>query len=65
MGRRIEQQPDRPVANEVIADEKNPCWVERQRLRRIYQGLVTYHFTRSEFLLDWARDELMHIVRDA
>jgi hypothetical protein len=65
MGCGTEKQPDRPVANQIIINEENPCWVERQRLRRIYQGLVTYNFTRSEFLLDWARDELMHIVRDA
>lgn len=43
---------------------EGPCWVERQRLRRILQALVTYERTESQFLLEWARAEILMIVRD-
>jgi len=65
MGCGIEEQPNRPLANKIVVNETTPCWVDRQRMRRIYQSLATFEHTRSPFLLEWAQDELMHIVRDA
>jgi hypothetical protein len=44
---------------------ETPSYIEKQRLRRLYQALYTYKHTRSEFLLDWAENEVMHMVRDS
>ncbi len=44
---------------------ESPAYIERQRLRRLYQALFTYQHTRSEFLLTWVTDEIMHMVRDS
>lgn len=43
---------------------EDPVWVEKQRLRRVYEGLMIFEHTRSQFLLEWAMYELMKIVRD-
>lgn len=43
---------------------ENPVWVEKQRLRRVYESLIIYEKTKSDFLLCWAQAELMKIVRD-
>lgn len=43
---------------------ESPVWVEKQRLRRIYEGLTIYERTKSEFTLHWAQHELMKIIRD-
>lgn len=44
--------------------EPPSIWVERNRLRRVYQALAVYDSTRSDFLIEWAQNELMHMVRD-
>jgi hypothetical protein len=71
MGRRIKQQPTRDEPSQESIDKpfgliglNDPLWVEKQRLRRIYQSLITFEHTHSAFLLRWAQDELMHIIRD-
>lgn len=64
------KQPTRNEPREEARAEKeevkeNPVWIDRQRIRRIYESLMVYERTHSDFLLRWAQDELMHIVRDS
>ena len=47
-----------------VVPMKDAVWVETQRIRRIYQSLMTYTSSGSKFLLEWAQTELMHILRD-
>jgi len=64
LGRGIGQQSSRSeqVQQKIV---ENPAWIERQRLRRLYQAVSTFRRTRSLFLIDWVEKELMMIVRDA
>jgi len=69
--RRIKQQPKRDEPSKESIEKpfaliglNDPLWVEKQRLRRIYQGLMMFEHSHSAFLLHWAQNELMHIIRD-
>jgi hypothetical protein len=69
--RRTGKQPTRNESSQEVVDKpfeliglNDPVWVEKQRLRRIYESLMVYERTGSSFLFRWAQNELMHIVRD-
>lgn len=71
MGRRPKKQPTRDEQSQETIEKpfaliglEDPVWVEKQRLRRIYEGLCIFERTRSQFLLNWSMYELMKIVRD-
>ena len=60
-----DQTPSSAASRIVPEIEETPCWVERQRLRRLYEAIVIHRATGSPFLLDWAENEIMHIVRES